>query len=94
MRPQKKRAISPAVGVWVARRGGGGAVRVVSSLFAAAEVLHFNWPADYRGRKWKTAARACLGAYEGKVSVEAVRKALAAAAEEAGLLREPKSSGQ
>jgi uncharacterized protein DUF982 len=89
MRPDKKRRISPPVGVWVAKRQSG-VVRVVGSLFDAADVLHFRWPAEFRGRRWKTAARTCLAAYEGKVAVDVVRNALVAAAEEAGILRHPK----
>jgi Protein of unknown function (DUF982) len=80
--PESKRVISPPVNVWVTKRERGG-VRVVSSLFVAVEVLHQNWPANHRGRKWKTAARTCVAAYEGKKSVNAAREALVAAAEPA-----------
>jgi hypothetical protein len=93
MTPEKKRAISPPVSVWVDKRARGG-IRVVSSLFVAVEVLHHDWPAHHRGRKWKTAARACVAAYEGKGSVNAARQALVAAAEEANVLRQPKEPGQ
>jgi len=80
MTPERKRVISPPVSVWVAKRERGG-VRVVGSLFVAVEVLHKYWPANHRGRKWKTAASTCVAAYEGKKSVNAAREALIAAAE-------------
>ena len=89
MTPEKKREISPPVSVWVDKRERGG-IRVVSSLFVAVEVLHHDWPVHHRGRKWKTAARACVAAYESKGSANAARKALIAAAEEASVLRQPK----
>ena len=92
MTPESKRAISPPVSVWVAKRERGG-VRVVSSLFVAVEVLHHDWPAHHRGREWKTTIRACVAAYEGNDSVNAAREALVAAAEEADVLRKPRVPG-
>ena len=77
-------SISPPVGIAVL---GTGITRIVSSLPAAAEVLHDHWPKDRRGARWRAAVKACLAAHEGKGSIAALRKALIAAASEADILR-------
>jgi hypothetical protein len=57
---------------------GTGRTRIVSSLPAAAAVLHDQWLKEHRGARWRAVFKACLAVHEGT---------LIAAASEADVLR-------
>jgi uncharacterized protein DUF982 len=66
---------------------GGGRTRVVSSLWAAAEVL-FGWPGSKTCEHYKRAVIACLAAYEDDRPLDELHEALVRAAKAAGIFIE------
>lgn len=61
----------------------------VASARKAAEVLLNEWPGDSATAKHIAARKSCLAVLEGTRKAIVARRAFAAAAEEAGILREP-----
>jgi hypothetical protein len=83
---EERLPFSPPVRVCLDPRGR--VTRAVSSTREAAECLLDDWP-QIDGSAALAAREACLAAMEGRIDADVARRAFIAAAEAAGVLRDP-----